>query len=163
MIMKITFKPIGVVHSPFKELKNMPIQPTGCKGVEGEIEIFPEFSPGLQDLDGFSHIFVIYFLHKVQGWKSKVIPFLDTQERGIFSTRSPVRPNPIGLSVLEIKAVNGNRIMVNNTDILDGTPVLDIKPFVPQFDQPENTRIGWLTGNVIRVKDKKSDDRFLSQ
>jgi len=138
----------------------MPIQPAGCKDIEGEIEVFPEFSAGLQDLDGFSHIYVIYYFHKVKGWKVKVIPFLDNRERGIFATRAPTRPCPIGLSVLEINEIKSNRIIVQNLDILDGTPLLDIKPFVPQFDSSENVRIGWLDRHINEVKTKRADDRF---
>lgn len=158
--MQITFKPIGLIHSPFTELEEMPIQPSGSLGVKGFFEIHPEFSHALQDLDGFSHLYAIYYFHKVQNWQAKVIPFLDTQERGLFATRAPKRPNPIGISLLEIICIKENRIDVNNIDILDGTPLLDIKPYIPQFEPAENIRIGWLNGKVQNVSNKRSDKRF---
>lgn len=158
--MKITFEPIGVIHSPFTELENMPIQPTGSIGVEGIIEIYPQYSQGLQDLDGFSHLYAIYCFHKVKEWKGKVTPFLDNQERGLFATRAPKRPNPIGLSLLEILSVDANQIKVRNIDVLDSTPLLDIKPYIPQFEPGENIRIGWLSGKVQNVNSKRSDKRF---
>lgn len=158
--MKITFKPIGIIHSPFTKLENMPIQPTGSLGTQGTIEILPEFTEALQDLDGFSHFYVIYYFHMTSGWKARVKPFLDDQKRGLFSTRAPKRPNPIGLSLLEIISIQENIITVNNIDILDNTPLLDIKPYVPQFEPAENIRIGWLTNNIAEAKEKRSDKRF---
>ncbi len=159
--MKITFNSIGVIHTPFQKLEDMPIQPTGSRGTEGILEIYPDFTTGLQDLDGFSHLYAIYYLHKVAHWKPKVVPFLDIKERGIFSTRSPARPNPIGLSLLEIVEVSAPTVRVRNVDMLDGTPLLDIKPYVPQFEPLENVRIGWLTGNIHKVESRRSDKRFL--
>jgi tRNA-Thr(GGU) m(6)t(6)A37 methyltransferase TsaA len=155
--MKITFTPIGIIHSPFIKLEDMPIQPAGAQGITGSIELYPQYIPALQDLDGFSHIYVLYHFHKSRGWKPMVTPFLDKQERGLFSTRAPHRPNPIGLSVLKIDAIVGNRIQVSNVDILDGTPLLDIKPYVPQFDGADDIRIGWVRENIRQVK--KSKDR----
>ncbi len=158
--MKITFSPIGIIHSPFINLEEMPIQPAGAQGITGSIELYPQYIPALQDLDGFSHIYVLYHFHKSRGWKPMVIPFLDKQERGLFSTRAPHRPNPIGLSVLKIDAIVDNRIQVSNVDILDSTPLLDIKPYVPQFDGVEDVRIGWVSENVHQVKKVKTDHRF---
>ncbi len=158
--MKITFSPIGIIHSPFINLEEMPIQPAGAQGITGSIELYPQYIPALQDLDGFSHIYVLYHFHKSRGWKPMVIPFLDKQERGLFSTRAPHRPNPIGLSVLKIDAIVDNRIQVSNVDILDSTPLLDIKPYVPQFDGAEDVRIGWVSENVHQVKKVKTDHRF---
>ncbi len=158
--MKIILNPIGVIHSPFTKLEDMPIQPTGSIGTQGTIEIFPEYSQALQDLEGFSHLYAIYQFHMSKGWKAKVKPFLDDQERGLFSTRAPKRPNPIGLSVLEIIAIRENCITVNNLDILDKTPLLDIKPYIPQFEPVENLRIGWLSEQIDEVEHKRSDQRF---
>ena len=141
--MKIT--PIGVIHTPFKEIADMPIQPSGAGNVAGQLELRPELMEGLKDLDGFSHIIVIYQFHKVNEVRLTVTPFLDPAPRGVFSTRAPTRPNPLGLSVLKLKSINGNILEVENVDLLDGTPVLDIKPYVPEFDKPTDVRTGWPT------------------
>lgn len=158
--MEITFTPIGLIHSPFFKLEEMPIQPAGAFGVQGTIDLYPDYVAGLQDLDGFSHIYVIYHLHKSNGWKPRVIPFLDKQERGVFATRAPHRPNSIGLSVLKIESINGSQISVSNVDILDGTPLLDIKPYVPQFDGAQDIRIGWIADTIQQVKNVRTDRRF---
>lgn len=157
----IVLKPIGTIHSEFKDIKNMPIQPTGEKADKGKIEVFPEYIEGLCDLDGFSHLIVIYHFHKAEEVKLTVKPFLDKDTHGVFSTRTPVRPNHIGMSVVEIDKIDKNNIFVKNIDVLDGTPVLDIKPFVPGFDIPKSeVRIGWLTSNINDASTKLSDDRF---
>lgn len=139
----------------------MPIQPTGDAAAAGTLEIYPPFCEALADLDGFSHIYVLYYFHKISGWQPKVIPFLDNQPHGLFATRAPRRPNPIGLSLLQITAVEGCQIMVSGLDILDGTPLLDIKPYIPQFEDPQNIRNGWLGERGDQVKSRKSDHRFL--
>jgi tRNA-Thr(GGU) m(6)t(6)A37 methyltransferase TsaA len=126
--MQICYRPIGYIYTPFEEVKGMPVQPTGAAGVAGRIEVDPLFIAGIQDLEGFSHIFLLYNLHRVRDFRLMVKPFLDTQERGIFATRSPVRPNAIGLSVLKLTAIEGATLRVENVDILNCTPVLDIKP-----------------------------------
>lgn len=159
--MEITFNSIGSIHSPFNELADMPIQPAGAQGIKGTIEVDRQFIPALQDLEGFSHIYVLYYFHKSKGWKPKVIPFLDKQERGLFSTRAPHRPNPIGLSVLKVEGVQENQILVSNVDILDGTPLLDIKPYVPQFDDVDEIRIGWVEENIHQVGKVRTDRRFI--
>jgi tRNA-Thr(GGU) m(6)t(6)A37 methyltransferase TsaA len=158
--MKITYRPIGIVHSPFKNIKGMPIQPTGAAGVQGTIEVFPEFAEGLKDLDGFSHIILLYHFHQVTEVKLSVIPFLDSQPRGVLATRAPKRPNPIGLSIVKLLGIEDNILRIENVDILDGTPLLDIKPYVPEFDQQPADRVGWLEGARGKVQNKKSDDRF---
>ncbi|MFZ2955773.1 MAG: tRNA (N6-threonylcarbamoyladenosine(37)-N6)-methyltransferase TrmO [Candidatus Ozemobacteraceae bacterium] len=155
-----TFRPIGVVHTPFETPVGMPIQPCGAEGVAGEIEIYPEFAEGLKDLEGFSHLWLIYWLHEVKSASLIVKPFLDTVEHGIFATRSPKRPNAIGLSVVRLKRVDGNRIAVENVDVLNGTPLLDIKPYVPAFDQVPATRIGWFAGKAGQAVQVRSDARF---
>jgi len=157
---KITFKPIGIIHSPHKTIEGIPIQPAGAKGIKGEIEIYKEFEGGLKDLDGFSHIYLLYYFHKSKDYSLQVKPFLDDETHGVFATRAPKRPNGIGLSVLKIIEVKNNIIYVENVDILDGTPVLDIKPYSSKFDAVENERNGWLEKNLDKSVNKKSDDRF---
>jgi tRNA-Thr(GGU) m(6)t(6)A37 methyltransferase TsaA len=152
--------PIGIIHTPFTKLDGMPIQPAGAVGVKGKVEVFEEFRAGLKDLDGFSHIILIYIFHRSQGFKLEVVPFMDTQSRGLFATRAPKRPNPIGLSTVQLdRIVNGN-LHVRNIDILDGTPLLDIKPFVPEFDSHTQIRTGWLEQARKTVDKRKSDSRF---
>ena len=158
--MKIKFSPIGIIHTPFKEIGNMPIQPSADISSEGWIEIFERYSAGLADLEGFSHIYLIFHLHQSKRYKLKVIPFLDTVERGIFATRSPARPNPVGLSVVKLISVTGNILKIQGLDILDGTPLIDIKPFVPMFEDSENVITGWFSGKERNLPGKMSDGRF---
>jgi tRNA-Thr(GGU) m(6)t(6)A37 methyltransferase TsaA len=158
--MEITFYPIGVVHSPFKELSDMPIQPVGDHSESGVVEIFDEFTEGLKDIDGFSHIMLIYYFHRVEKRVLTVIPFLDKEQRGIFATRAPVRPNPIGLSVVRLVERAGSKLKVDDLDILDGTPLLDIKPYIPEFDHRPDAAIGWLEDARGRVAQQRSDERF---
>ncbi|OPX60166.1 MAG: S-adenosyl-L-methionine-binding protein [Methanobacterium sp. PtaB.Bin024] len=159
----VKYNPIGTIHSPFKDLHGMPIQPVGAEGVKGKIEIKKEYEEGLKDLDGFSHIILIYHLHLCNGHSLMVKPFLDTVKRGIFATRAPKRPNPIGLSVVKLDKVEGNIIHISNVDILDGTPLLDIKPYIPHFNacMDEEVRIGWFDDKKHEAKEKKSDKRFV--
>ena len=154
----IEYRPIGVIHTPFTEREGMPIQPSRGRGVAGTIEVFPEFAEGLADLDGFSHIVLLYHLHRSRGFDLRVTPFLDTHLRGLFATRAPRRPNPIGLSVVRLIGVEDNRISVQDLDILDGTPLLDIKPYVPDFDRHTECRVGWLEN--VRGREAVSDSRF---
>jgi tRNA-Thr(GGU) m(6)t(6)A37 methyltransferase TsaA len=133
---------IGIIHSPFIEKDQMPIQ-ASRSDAKGWIDIFPEYQAGLQDLDGFSHIILIYVFHHSSGYKLSVQPFLDNIPRGLFSTRYPCRPNPIGLSIVRLISIQDNRIEIHGIDVLEGTPLLDIKPYVPDFDQPQNVRTGW--------------------
>jgi tRNA-Thr(GGU) m(6)t(6)A37 methyltransferase TsaA len=157
---KVHYYSIGIVHSPFKDIKGMPIQPSGASGVQGTVELFPEYKAGLKDLSGFSHIILLYHFHKVRESRLIVTPFLDSQLRGIFSTRAPKRPNPIGLSIVKLIKIEGNILYIENVDILDGTPLLDIKPYVPEFDGQSVYRIGWLEKTRSKVHGKTSDDRF---
>ena len=158
--MKIEYHPIGVIHTPFAEITGMPIQPSGARGVVGTIDIMPEYAPALADLDGFSHVVLLYHFHQVTECRLTVTPFLDTQPRGLFSTRAPKRPNPIGLSVVKLLRVDGVTLHVEDIDVLDGTPLLDIKPYVPEFDHHEVERLGWLERAQGRSRAKRSDDRF---
>ena len=158
--MKIEYEPIGVIHSPFQTTEGMPVQPSGATGVQGTVELFPKFSPGLRDLDGFSHIILIYHFHRSVGYSLLVVPFLDSVERGVFATRAPRRPNSIGLSVVRLVRVEGDTLHVEDIDILDGTPLLDIKPYVPEFDRNLGDRVGWLEHVRDRVQKLRADDRF---
>jgi tRNA (adenine37-N6)-methyltransferase len=159
--MKMTeLKPIGMIHSPFKALNGMPIQPAGAAEVKGSVEVFEQYRAGLKDLDGFSHIILLYQFHRSQGFDLTVVPFMDSEPRGLFATRAPKRPNPIGLSVVQLDRIEGGRLHIRMVDILDGTPLLDIKPYVPQFDAPAGVRTGWLETAGKTVSDRKSDDRF---
>jgi tRNA-Thr(GGU) m(6)t(6)A37 methyltransferase TsaA len=160
--MNVELKPIGVIHSPFLELEGMPIQPAGARGVQGTVEVFQEYRAGLKDLDGFSHIVLLYLFHQSQGFNLHVIPYLDTEIRGVFATRAPRRPNAIGLSVVQLNMVRDRILHIENVDILDGTPLLDIKPYVPEFDAQFNVRTGWLENARQSVRHRKSDDRFKS-
>ena len=158
--MEISYRPIGVIHSPFTDIEGMPIQPTGAAGIRGTVEVFPEFAEGLKDLEGFSHIILLYHFHRVQGAKLVATPFMDSQPHGVFATRAPKRPNPIGLSIVRLLSIEKNVLHIENVDILDGTPLLDIKPYVPEFDQPRVDRVGWLEQSKGEVQSKKSDSRF---
>ncbi len=160
MLESIQYKPIGVIHSPFSQIEGMPIQPAGAVEVQGTVEIFPEFAEGLQDIEGFSHIFLLFHLHKVDGYRLTVTPFLDDRPHGVFATRSPKRPNPIGLSVVRLLRRDGNILCIENVDILDGTPLLDIKPYAAAFDHWAAERSGWLETAVNEVRGKRSDIRF---
>jgi tRNA (adenine37-N6)-methyltransferase len=158
----IEFKSIGIINSPFKDLEGMPIQPIGARGIKGEIHVNLEYEDGLKDLEGFSHIILIYHLHLSKGHLLEVKPFLDTEKRGIFATRSPKRPNSIGLSVVKLDNIEGNIIHISDVDMVDGTPLLDIKPYIPHFDKHPNDEliIGWFEDKYNDAITKKSDGRF---
>ncbi|MFH1977532.1 MAG: tRNA (N6-threonylcarbamoyladenosine(37)-N6)-methyltransferase TrmO [Pseudomonadota bacterium] len=157
---KMIYSPIGIIHTPFTEAKKMPIQPAAAKGIEGTIDIKPEFENGLKYLDGFSHIILLYHLHLSKGFSLEVIPFLDDKPRGVFATRAPRRPNPIGLSIVRLVDIKKNRLNIRNVDVVDGTPLLDIKPYVPEFDDQKAEKIGWLSDKIDRMREIKSDERF---
>lgn len=158
--MVIKYKPIGIVHSPFSALDGMPIQPAGATGIRGTVEVFPEYQDGLKDLEGFSHIIVLYHFHRSTDFELQVVPFLDSELRGVFATRAPKRPNPIGLSVVKLQKIRGNILHIENVDILDGTPLLDVKPYVPEFDEQTSVRTGWLERARKTVLQRRSDKRF---
>ena len=158
---EIVLRPIGIIHSPFKTIEGMPIQSSGAREKLGEVEVYSRYAGGLQDLEGFSHIILLYYFHRAGHARLVVVPFLDSKPRGVFATRAPSRPNPVGLSVVRLVAREGNSLRVKGMDILDGTPLLDIKPYVPAFDVYEASRVGWLRGLKVRaVKSKRSDTRF---
>jgi len=159
--MKLTLFPIGTIETPFNDLKGMPIQPSGAAKVQGTIVIDKKYEQGLTDLKGFSHIILLYLFHQSKGYDLMVKPFLDDQKRGLFSTRAPRRPNPIGLSVVRLIKREGNRLTIEGIDVLNGTPLIDIKPYVPGFDTKEVTAIGWLESKQENATALKSDDRFI--
>lgn len=158
--MKIVLHPIGTLHTPFNTLEDMPIQPAGRTTAEGWAEIFEQYAQGLNDLDGFSHLILVYHLHKAERTDLTVVPFLDDQPRGVFATRAPTRPNHIGLSVVRLKSLEGRTLKLTDLDMLDGTPLLDLKPYVPDFDHPPEVRIGWLEAARAKMDESTSDDRF---
>ena len=158
---EIKYKQIGIIHSPFKEPKGTPIQPTAAKGVDGTIEVFQEYTEGLKDLDGFSHIVLVYHFHLSKESSLKVKPYMDNQIHGVFSTRAPSRPNPIGISVVRLTKIEVNILQVQDLDIVDGTPLLDIKPYIPEFDVRDITKKGWLEKNVNKLSTSKDDGRFI--
>ncbi len=153
-------QPIGVIRTPFTNLADMPIQPRGAADTLGRIIIEDRFAEGLEDLDGFSHIYLLYVFHRATKVALTVTPFMDDQPRGVFSTRSPLRPNHIGLSIVELIERDGSELTIRGVDILDNTPLLDIKPYIDHFDRVENSRSGWMTASETEVRSKRSDERF---
>jgi len=155
-----SYRPIGTIRSPYRDPAGMPIQPGGARGVRGSVEVFEEFRAGLADLDSFSRIILLYPFHRSRGYSLVVTPFLDTRPRGLFSTRAPRRPNAIGLSIVRLTGAGDGVLTIEDVDILDGTPLLDIKPYVPAFDSYPDERSGWLEGCEGRVTSARSDGRF---
>ena len=160
---EIVYRSIGIIHSPFKEVEQMPIQASGALGIKGTVEVFTQYSAGLKDLDGFSHIILIYHFHLSKGYSLEARPFMEEKTRGIFAMRAPARPNPIGISVVRLVGVEGCILHIEDVDIADSTPLLDIKPYVPDFDWREVERIGWLSGKSKRAREHKADTRFKSE
>ena len=157
---EIRYKPIGVIHSPFKEPRGTPIQPSAARGIDGEVEVFPEYAEGLKDVEGFSHIFLIYHFHLSRKAELRMKPYLDDKARGVFAMRGPSRPNPIGISIVRLVRIEKNVLHIKDVDIVDETPLLDIKPYVPEFDIREVERTGWLEKNVHKLPKSKDDGRF---
>ena len=154
-------KPIGIIHSPFTDIENMPIQPKGAMNIEGTVHVQEHYIEGLKDLNGFSHIYLIYLFHKAGRACLTVTPFMDKFERGVFATRSPLRPNHIGLSIVQLVKIEGAILTIRGVDIIDGTPLLDIKPYIENFDSVINSTSGWMTADLREVSEKRSDDRFM--
>ena len=158
---EVKYKPIGIIHSPFRHPEGMPIQPTGAKEVVGTVEVEPEYCGGLKDIEGFSHIFLIYHFHLSERYSLEVRPYMDENTHGVFATRIPGRPNPIGVSVVQLAKVEGCTLHIQDVDVLDGTPLLDIKPYVPDFDVRKTEQTGWLSGKSSGVYERKSDGRLV--
>ncbi len=158
---EIKYKPIGIIHSPFIEPKGTPIQSASAKDIDGTVEVFPEYAEGLKDVEGFSHIILIYHFHLSKEVPLKVKPFMDNEARGVFAIRGPGRPNSIGISIVRLVRIEENILHIQDIDIINGTPLLDIKPYVPEFDIREVTKIGWLEKNVHKLSTSKDDGRFM--
>ncbi len=156
----IIYKPIGIIHSPFKNIEGVPIQPAGANGIKGKVKVYKKYLKGLMNLEGFSHIILIYHFNLSKGYSLKVIPFLLDTEQGVFATRAPKRPNQIGISVVKVEKIQENIIDIMNIDVVDGTPLLDIKPYASLFDNVKNEKMGWLSGKINDVHKIKSDKRF---
>jgi tRNA-Thr(GGU) m(6)t(6)A37 methyltransferase TsaA len=154
---EIILKPIGIIHTPFKSIDDhVPIQGALSPDTEGKVVVFPEYAGGLKDLDGFSHIFLIYYFHKSKAVKLRARPYMEQTVRGMFSIRSPHRPNHIGLTVVQLLSVDNNMLQVKGLDMIDNTPLIDIKPYNPYFDAPSNVRIGWMESHFDDEKRKKN-------
>jgi tRNA-Thr(GGU) m(6)t(6)A37 methyltransferase TsaA len=151
-------KPIGTINSCFKQALGTPIQPAFAKGVKGTVVVFPEYKEALKDLEGFERVWLIFWFDRSSTPKLKVVPYMDKVERGLFATRAPARPNPIGLSCVKLMRIEDCTLFIEELDILDGTPLLDIKPYVPRFDSFAVQRQGWLKSRDERRQ--KADDRF---
>lgn len=160
--MEITLSPIGRLETPFNDITDMPIQPSVLADTRGKAVLDEKFMPGLKDLDGFSHIILLFLLHKISGYQLEVVPFMDTLPHGIFATRSPKRPNRIGMSIVRVERVEGNIVHFKGVDMLNGSPLLDIKPYYSYFDQQTQVRNGWLEGKTLRPENLRSDKRFES-
>jgi tRNA-Thr(GGU) m(6)t(6)A37 methyltransferase TsaA len=162
------FTPIGLVHSPFVTTNGMPLQTVAAQEVRAIVEFYPQYAEGLQDVEGFSHLWLLTWLHATSAPTMRVTPYLDNQPRGVFATRAPRRPNPIGLSLVRLTGCdirNGQALLhVQGVDLLDGTPLLDIKPYIPEFDTPPNSagevRIGWFTERIDQIYTTRADDRM---
>ncbi len=155
-----TIQPIGTIHSPFQSIEDMPIQPKGAMGVEGYLLLDKAYEVGLRDIEGFSHLYLLYSFNKAVRTELLVTPFMDTEERGVFATRSPLRPNHIGISIVPLIRVEGLKVIIGNIDVLNGTPLLDIKPYIQQFDAVEKSKSGWMQASVEDVQKTRSDLRF---
>jgi tRNA-Thr(GGU) m(6)t(6)A37 methyltransferase TsaA len=157
---EIKYNPIGIIRSPFKKVEGVPIQPSQAKGIKGIVELRKEFEDGLKDLDGFSHIILLYHFHLSKDYALNIVPFLDVIPHGVFATRAPKRPNQIGLSVVKLMKVEMNILHIENIDIIDGTPLLDIKPNFKECSNSEEIRMGWLTEKTNKSYNIKADKRF---
>ena len=158
---EIVIRPIGVIHSPFTDRADMPIQPCGAGETPGRIVIDESLAPGLRDLEGFSHIYMLYHFHMSRGFDLTVVPFMEPAERGLFSTRAPRRPSQIGLSVVRLQRVEGNVVHILGVDVLDGTPLLDIKPYFRAFDAFPEAVSGWAEKHQEQAGEVRSDARFI--
>jgi tRNA-Thr(GGU) m(6)t(6)A37 methyltransferase TsaA len=153
-------QPIGVIHSPFQQATGTPLQPFCAQGIEGWVEVFEPFVEGLRDLEGFQRAWLLFWCHRAAEAKLTVIPYRDSVEHGLFATRAPARPNPIGMSAVRVLGISGNILRVGELDMLNGTPVLDIKPYVSQYDSYPDQRCGWLGEGRSRLRTVAADDRF---
>lgn len=149
--MEFVMRPIGQIHTPFIDKRETPIQAARSTAT-GQVEVYPAYVDGLRDLEGFSHLILLYAFHRSDGHSLLVKPFLDDQERGLFATRYPARPNPIGLSIVRLLSIHDHVLEIEGADMLDGTPLLDIKPYMPEFDVRSEVRTGWYATRSVREK-----------
>jgi tRNA (adenine37-N6)-methyltransferase len=156
----ITFHSIGRIRTPFTTVAGMPVQASMAGGAEGRIELDPAYADGLVDLAAFTHLILLYHFDRVGEVQLSVVPFLDDQAHGLFATRAPARPNPIGISVVRLLGIDGTTLSIADVDILDDTPLLDIKPYVPALDDRSNARSGWYEGRLDRLSGVTADRRF---
>ncbi len=156
----VVCRPVGIVHSRFTETSGMPIQTAGAPDEVGRLEVFAEFAPGLRDIEGFDYLILVTHLHRCAHERLEVVPFLDDATHGVFATRAPARPNRLGLSIVRLTAVEGTTLHFSGNDMIDGTPVLDIKPYVPRFDVRETERVGWFGARLDQLPRTRSDGRM---
>ncbi|PBI87260.1 putative tRNA (adenine(37)-N6)-methyltransferase [Variovorax boronicumulans] len=156
----VVCRPVGIVHSRFTETSGMPIQTAGAPDEVGRLEVFAEFAPGLRDIEGFDYLILVTHLHRCAHERLEVVPFLDDATHGVFATRAPARPNRLGLSIVRLAAVEGTTLHFSGNDMIDGTPVLDIKPYVPRFDVRETERVGWFGARLDQLPRTRSDGRM---
>ena len=158
----VSYRPIGVIHTPHQAAEGTPIQPRFAKGIEGTVEVFEDYADGLKDMEGFDRLWLVYHFDRVRGPRLRVVPYMGTVERGLFATRAPCRPNPIGMSCVRLLSVQGSILTIADVDILDGTPLLDIKPYVRRFDCWDTQRNGWIDEvSVDRERERgRADRRF---
>ena len=159
-MIELKIRPIGIIHSPFTGPTGTPIQSPAGADVRATVEVYPEFAEGLQDLEGFSHLILLYHFHLAKPYSLTVLPFMDSVPHGLFATRAPSRPNPIGLSVVRLVSRTENILTIEEVDIFDGTPLLDIKPYISDADLRQGTRKGWLENKGERMHSTKDDSRF---
>jgi tRNA-Thr(GGU) m(6)t(6)A37 methyltransferase TsaA len=157
---EVRYRPIGIVRSPFGRSGGVPKQPVASQDTEGSVELAREYVQGLKDLKAFSHIILVYHCHLSRDYSLLVEPYLDKKLHGVFATRAPSRPNPIGISIVRLARIEGNILHIQDVDIIDGPPLLDIKPYVPEFDQRSPARIGWYRTKIERMGAITDDGRF---
>ena len=159
--MEFKFRAIGTLSTPYRSKNGVPIQGVFDPESKGKAEIFEEFGSGLKDIEGFSHLILIYVFDRSEGYDLVCRPYMEDKLHGVFAIRAPRRPNPIGFSVVRLEKMDGNTLHLAELDMLDGTPLLDIKPFIPKFDHRDNARVGWMEGAFQDARHRKiSDDRF---
>lgn len=158
MSVPLVLQPIGVIRTPFLQQEGTPIQPSMSRDTAGRVSVYAPYRAALADLEGFERIWLIFHLDRSGPWRPRVVPYRDVTERGMFATRAPSRPNPIGISVVRLLSVAEGELEVQGVDMLDGTPLLDIKPYVPEFDAHPSSRAGWL--DEVGSGRRKADGRF---
>jgi len=157
---EFVIKPIGIVHSPFTSVDGMPIQSAAAMEEKARVEVFEEFAAGLRDIESFEYLVLITRFHVGNSENLNVIPFMDVKTHGVFSTRSPARPNRLGMTIVKLEKVSGRFLEILGNDMLDQTPVIDIKPYVPALDSKETEKIGWYKDRLFTLPTARSDSRM---